>query len=62
MAHPLGSVSYTHLNTIVGQVARERGLCFPVAYADNEVSMGIRGLFHPALSGAISNNLSLIHI
>lgn len=47
------------LNTIVGQVARERGLCFPVAYADNEVSMGIRGLFHPALSGAISNNLEV---
>ena len=47
------------LNTVVGQVARERALCFPVAHADGEISMGIRGLFHPAISGAIANDLEI---
>ncbi len=47
------------LNTVVGRVAREREFCFPVAFADHEVSMGIRGLFHPALPGAVSNDLEV---
>jgi len=47
------------LNTVVGRVARKREFCFPVAYADSEVSMGIRGLFHPALPGAVSNDLEI---
>ncbi len=47
------------LNTVVGRVARERSLCFPVACADSEVSMGIKGLFHPALPGAVSNDLEV---
>ncbi len=47
------------LNTVVGRVAREREFCFPVAFTDNEISIGIRGLFHPALPGAISNDLEV---
>jgi putative mismatch repair-like protein len=45
--------------TVVGRVAREKGFCFVTAYQDNEVSMEIQGLFHPSLSGAISNDLSI---
>lgn len=47
------------VNTVVGRVARERDFCFVTAYDDNEVSMEIRGLFHPSLSGAISNDLGI---
>lgn len=47
------------LNTVVGRIARERDFCFPVALANDEVSMGISGLFHPALPGAVSNDLEI---
>lgn len=47
------------LNTVVGRVARERDFCFPVAFDDDEVSMGIQGLFHPAIPGAVSNDLEI---
>ena len=47
------------VNTVVGRVARERNFCFPVASGDSPVSMGIRGLFHPALPGAVSNDLEI---
>lgn len=47
------------LYTVVGRVARERGFCFPEAIENNEISMGIVGLFHPAITGAISNNLEI---
>lgn len=47
------------LCTVVGQVARKKDLCFPVALEDSEVSMEIRGLFHPCIDGAIPNDLEI---
>lgn len=44
---------------VVGRVAKERGLCFATAHADHEVSVGICGLFHPHISGAVSNDLEI---
>lgn len=47
------------LCTTVGRVARKKGFCFPVASENSEVSMGIRGLFHPCIDGAIPNDLEI---
>ena len=47
------------VNTVVGRVARERDFRFPVALTDDEMSIGIKGLFHPALPGAVSNDLEI---
>lgn len=47
------------MNTVVGRVARERDFSFPVALTDDEMSIGIKGLFHPALPGAVSNDLEI---
>lgn len=45
--------------TVVGRVARERHFCFPVAYAENEISMRILGVRHPCIEGAIANDMEI---
>lgn len=44
---------------VVGRVAKERGFCFATACADHEKSVGICGLFHPHILGAVSNDLEI---
>lgn len=43
----------------VSRVARERGFCFAAAYTDEEVSVQLRGVSHPCVPGAVSNNLEV---
>lgn len=45
--------------TMVGQVARERNFCFATANVEQEVSIGIKGLFHPCLTKAIANDIEI---
>ena len=47
------------LCTIVGRIASERDFCFPVAYRENEISMKLVGVRHPAIMGAISNDMKI---
>ena len=66
------------VNVVVGSVAREKKFCFAEAADDGEILVAMKGLHHPRIDGAISNdlevtatknvffltgaNLSLIHI
>ena len=43
----------------VGRVAREQKFCFPVALDGGDVSMEIESLRHPAIPGAVSNDLGI---
>ena len=43
----------------VGKAARDLGLCFPIAQQESDISINIKGLHHPALRDAISNDLCI---
>lgn len=47
------------LYTVVGRVARENDFCFAEAMKDGEVSMEIKGLHHPCIRKAVSNDLTI---
>lgn len=47
------------LYTVVGRVARENNFCFAEAMKDGEVSMEIKGLHHPCIRKAVSNDLAI---
>ena len=44
---------------VVGRIAREREFCFPVAREGDALSISVKGLHHPALPGAISNDMEI---
>lgn len=47
------------LYTVVGRVARENDFCFAEAMKDGEMSMEIKGLHHPCIRKAVSNDLTI---
>lgn len=47
------------LYTVVGRVAREYDFCFAEAMKEDEVSIEIKGLHHPCIRKAVSNDLSI---
>ena len=47
------------VNVVVGSVARERNFCFAEAADDGEILVAMKGLHHPRIDGAISNDLEV---
>lgn len=47
------------VDTVVGEVARERDFCFATIASDSNVTMEIEGLYHPCLKGAKANDLGM---
>ena len=47
------------LYTVVGRVAREYNFCFAEAMRDGEMSMEIKGLHHPCIRKAVTNDLTI---
>lgn len=47
------------VNVVVGRVAREKGFCFADAFDEGEVLVSVKGLHHPCIDGAISNDLEI---
>ena len=47
------------VNVVVGSVAREKKFCFAEAADDGEILVAVKGLHHPRIDGAISNDLEV---
>ena len=47
------------VNVVVGSVAREKKFCFAEAADDGEILVAMKGLHHPRIDGAISNDLEV---
>ena len=55
----LGLFCEIDLYIVVGRVAREYDFCFAEAMKEGEVSIEIKGLHHPCIRKAVSNDLSI---
>lgn len=47
------------VNVVVGKVAREKNFCFAEASDEGETLVAVKGLHHPRIDGAISNDLAV---
>lgn len=47
------------VNVVVGNVAREKNFCFAEAVVDGDVLISVKGVHHPRIDGAISNDVDV---
>ena len=47
------------VNVVVGAVAKNKDFCFAEAFDDGEILVSVKGLHHPRIDGAISNDLEI---
>lgn len=47
------------VHVVVGKVARKKGFCFASASGAGEVSIALKGLYHPRIEGGVSNDVEV---